>query len=52
MDSNYEALDEPPENCVKGGKKKKYKSVLAGDYVWRRLAKSRSSEEAFHQMFA
>jgi len=48
--SNYETLVEPLENCVKEGKKN-YKSVLAGDYVWRRLAKSRFSDHEYNKMF-
>lgn len=46
----YETLIEPLENCVKEGKKN-YNSVLAGDYVWKRLAKSRFSDEEYNQMF-
>lgn len=46
MGLNYDTLVEPLENCVMRGKKN-YKSVLAGDYVWRRLAKSRFSDEEY-----
>lgn len=47
---NYEILIEPLENCVKEGKRN-YNSVLAGDYVWKRLCKSRFSDEEYQQMF-
>ena len=50
MGPNYETLLEPLENCVKEGKKN-YPSVVAGDYVWRRLARSRFTEEEYDQMF-
>tara|TARA_R110002060_G_scaffold21050_5_gene28624 strand:- start:80 stop:1189 length:1110 start_codon:yes stop_codon:yes gene_type:complete len=51
MGPNYETLVEPLEGCVKEGKKN-YESVLAGDYVWRRLAKSRFSDEEYQKMFS
>ncbi|KAH7386381.1 putative isopenicillin N synthetase [Cadophora sp. MPI-SDFR-AT-0126] len=51
MGPNYETVVEPLEGCVKEGKKN-YESVLAGDYVWRRLAKSRFSDEEYQKMFS
>ena len=51
MGPNYETLVENLENCVKEGKKN-YKNVLAGDYVWRRLAKSHFSDDEYNRMFA
>lgn len=47
---NYETLVEPLESCVRGGKKN-YDSILAGDYVFRRLAKSRYSNDEYETMF-
>jgi isopenicillin N synthase-like dioxygenase len=46
MGPNYDTVLEPLASCVQGGDKK-YTSVLAGDYVWRRLARSRLSAEEY-----
>jgi len=43
MGPSYDTVVEPLESCIRDGEKK-YDSVLAGDYVYRRLAKSRLSE--------
>lgn len=48
MGPSYETLVEPLESCVKAGKKN-YESVLAGDYVFRRLAKSRYSADEYEK---
>jgi len=50
MGPNYETLVEPLESCIKAGKKN-YDSILAGDYVFRRLAKSRYSEVEYQKIF-
>lgn len=42
---NYDAMIEPLETCIKEGQTAAYEPVQAGDYVWRRLAKSRLNEE-------
>jgi isopenicillin N synthase-like dioxygenase len=44
MGPDYSTFIEPLEHCVKEGKRN-YEGVLAGDYVWRRLARSRLGEE-------
>lgn len=46
MGPNYETVVEPLESCMKEGGKQ-YESIVAGDYVWRRLAKSRLSDEEY-----
>ena len=50
MGPSYEIMVEPLEKCVREGKRN-YDSVLAGDYVWKRLAKSRFSDSEYNQMF-
>jgi len=42
---SYDTVIEPLETCKEEGKRANYEKVLAGDYVWRRLAVSRLSEE-------
>lgn len=42
---NYDAMVEPLSTCIPQGSKTTYEPVLAGDYVYRRLAKSRLTEE-------
>lgn len=42
---SYDTVIEPLETCREEGKAANYEKVLAGDYVWRRLARSRLSDE-------
>ena len=48
----YETVLHPLQTCVAEGKEAKYEPVIAGDYVYQRLAKSRlSAEEAETKSF-
>jgi isopenicillin N synthase-like dioxygenase len=38
---SYNVMIEPLQTCLADGEKPKYEPILAGDYVWRRLEKSR-----------
>ena len=50
MGPSYEVVIEPLENYVKEGQRN-YDSVVAGDYVWKRLAQSRLSDAEYSQIF-
>ncbi|EME48025.1 hypothetical protein DOTSEDRAFT_32356 [Dothistroma septosporum NZE10] len=42
---SYDTVLNPLPTCVAEGKKAEYEPIVAGDYVWTRLARSRLSEE-------
>lgn len=51
MGPSYETLISPLESCVAGDGKRHYEDILAGEYVFRRLAKSRYSHEEYEERF-
>ncbi|KAL3421914.1 2OG-Fe(II)oxygenase superfamily protein [Phlyctema vagabunda] len=47
--ANYDVEIRPLETCVRDGENVKYEPIVAGDYVWRRLAQSRLDKKDIDQ---